>query len=95
MFTPLAVPIFILFLSLTVPSFPILPIFILFLSRMVWADEGIAEKTVIKNRTVKNDVLMFGVSLSDEVHEYMFLVSLRGCIAVSMDFLQQPSHIRG
>ena len=23
------------------------PIFILFLSRMVWADEGIAEKTVI------------------------------------------------
>ena len=95
MFTPLAVPIFILFLSLTVPSFPIHPIFILFLSRMVWADEGIAEKTVIRNRTVKNDVLMFGVSLSDEVHEYMFLVSLRGCIAVGMDFLQQPSHIRG
>ena len=94
MFTPLAVPIFILFLSLTVPSFPILPIFILFLSRMVWADEGIAEKAVIGNRTVKNDVLMFGVSLSDEVHEYMFLVSLRGCIAVGMDFLQQPSHIR-
>ena len=95
MFTPLAVPIFILFLSLTVPSFPILSIFILFLSRMVWADEGIAEKTVIRNRTVKNDVLMFGISLSDEVHEYMFLVSLRGCIAVGMDFLQQPSHIRG
>ena len=69
MFTPLAVPIFILFLSLTVPTFPILPIFILFLSRMVWADEGIDEKTVIRNRTVKNDVLMFGVSLSDEVHE--------------------------
>lgn len=71
------------------------PILMLFLSRMVWADEGIAEKTVIRNRTVKNDVLMFGISLSDEVHEYMFLVSLRGCIAVGMDFLQQPSHIRG
>ena len=53
------------------------------------------ENEVIRNRVIKIAILMFGISLSDEVHEYMFFVSLRGCIAVGMDFLQQPSHIRG
>ena len=46
------------------------------------------ENEVIRNRVIKIAILMFGISLSDEVHEYMFFVSLRGCIAVGMDLLQ-------
>ncbi len=47
MLTPLAVPIFILLLSLTVPSFPILPIFMLILSLTVWADREATDRKAI------------------------------------------------
>ena len=57
MFTPFAVPIFILFLSLTVPSFPILPIFMLFLSLTVWADREATDRKAIS--VVSKNALIF------------------------------------
>lgn len=57
MLTPLAVPIFILLLSLTVPSFPILPIFMLFLSRTVWADREATDRKAIS--VVSKNALIF------------------------------------